>query len=304
MSKPNAGNESAEMDFWSHFAALRPHLVRGAAAVVVIAVAAFFARHFLIDVVLFGPKSAGFPTNRLLLETGHGLAALCGWINALTGLSLSVNPEAFDVSNLDFRVINTAMAGQFNLHMKISFVTGLVLAMPYVRWEFWRFVRPALTQREIAATHRFVFWISACFFTGLLFGYFVIVPLSVSFFINYEASASIVNMIDVNQYLSTVIVASLASALVFQLPLLVYFLTRMGLVSSSFLKRYRRHAFVGLLVIAAIITPPDIFSLILVIIPLYWLYELSIRLSSRIERRDAADGAVAAAVISATSDEN
>lgn len=304
MSKPNAGNESAEMDFWSHFAALRPHLVRGAAAVVVIAVAAFFARHFLIDVVLFGPKSAGFPTNRLLLETGHGLAALCGWINALTGLSLSVNPEAFDVSNLDFRVINTAMAGQFNLHMKISFVTGLVLAMPYVLWEFWRFVKPALTQSEIAATHRFVFWISACFFTGLLFGYFVIVPLSVSFFINYEASASIVNMIDVNQYLSTVIVASLASALVFQLPLLVYFLTRMGLVSSSFLKRYRRHAFVGLLVIAAIITPPDIFSLILVIIPLYWLYELSIRLSSRIERRDAADGAVAAAVISATSDEN
>ena len=190
MSKPNAGNESAEMDFWSHFAALRPHLVRGAAAVVVIAVAAFFARHFLIDVVLFGPKSAGFPTNRLLLETGHGLAALCGWINALTGLSLSVNPEAFDVSNLDFRVINTAMAGQFNLHMKISFVTGLVLAMPYVLWEFWRFVKPALTQREIAATHRFVFWISACFFTGLLFGYFVIVPLSVSFFINYEASAS------------------------------------------------------------------------------------------------------------------
>ena len=135
MSKPNAGNESAEMDFWSHFAALRPHLVRGAAAVVVIAVAAFFARHFLIDVVLFGPKSAGFPTNRLLLETGHGLAALCGWINGLTGLSLSVNPEAFDVSNLDFRVINTAMAGQFNLHMKISFVTGLVLAMPYVLWE-------------------------------------------------------------------------------------------------------------------------------------------------------------------------
>ena len=170
MSKPNAGNESAEMDFWSHFAALRPHLVRGAAAVVVIAVAAFFARHFLIDVVLFGPKSAGFPTNRLLLETGHGLAALCGWINALTGLSLSVNPEAFDVSNLDFRVINTAMAGQFNLHMKISFVTGLVLAMPYVLWEFWRFVRPALTQREIAATHRFVFWISACFFTGHFLG--------------------------------------------------------------------------------------------------------------------------------------
>ena len=111
-----------------------------------------------------------------------------------------------------------------------------------------------------------------------------------SFFINYQASPSIVNMIDVGQYLSTVIVASVASALVFQLPLLIYFLTRMGLISSAFLKRYRRHAFVALLVIAAIITPPDIFSLVLVIIPLYGLYELSIRLSARIERHPAAAG--------------
>lgn len=177
-------------------------------AVVVIAVAAFFARHFLIDVVLFGPKSAGFPTNRLLLETGHGLAALCGWINGLTGLSLSVNPEAStsrtSIPGYQYRPWRGSSTAHEN-----SFVTGLVLAMPYVLWEFWRFVKPALTQREIVATHRFVFWVSACFFTGLLFGYFVIVPLSVSFFINYEASASIVNMIDVNQYLSTVIVASL-----------------------------------------------------------------------------------------------
>lgn len=274
------------MGFWDHFAVLRPHLMRGAVAVVVIAVVAFFAKHFLIDTVLFGPKSADFPTNKLLLATGHELAALCEWINGLTGLGLSVNGDAFDVSNLDFNVINTSMAGQFNLHMKISLITGLVLAMPYVLWEFWRFVKPALNGREIAATHRFVFWVSCSFFLGLLFGYFVLVPLSVSFFINYQASASIVNLIDVSEYLSTVIVASLASALVFQLPLLVYFLTRMGLVSAAFLKRYRRHAFVGLLVIAAIITPPDIFSLILVIIPLYWLYELSIRLASRVERKE------------------
>lgn len=287
MSDTHHETASPQMGFWDHFAVLRPHLVRGAMAVVVIAVAAFFAKHFLIDTVLFGPKSADFPTNRLLLATGHQLAALCEWINSHMGLGLSVNADAFDVSNLDFNVINTSMAGQFNLHMKISFITGLVLAMPYVLWEFWRFVKPALNGREIAATRRFVFWVSCSFFLGLLFGYFVLVPLSVSFFINYQASTSIVNLIDVSEYLSTVIVASLASALVFQLPLLVYFLTRMGLVSAAFLKRYRRHAFVGLLVIAAIITPPDIFSLILVIIPLYWLYELSIRLASRVERKQS-----------------
>lgn len=280
------------MSFWDHFAALRPHLVRGAAAVVVIAVLAFLSKHFLIDTVLFGPKSADFPTNRFLLAAGQGLQTLCEWINSWSGLALGVNTDAFDVSNLNFNVINTSLAGQFNLHMKISFITGLVLAMPYVLWEFWRFVKPALTEREIAATHRFVFWASFFFFLGLLFGYFVLVPLSVSFFINYQASASIVNLIDVGEYLSTVLVASLASALVFQLPLLIYFLTRMGLVSSAFLKRYRRHAFVGLLVIAAIITPPDIFSLVLVIIPLYWLYELSIRLSFRVERKQAAAAAV------------
>lgn len=210
----------------------------------------------------------------------------------MTGLSLSVNPEAFDVSNLDFRVINTAMAGQFNLHMKISFVTGLVLAMPYVLWEFWRFVKPALTQREIAATHRFVFWISACFFTGLLFGYFVIVPAlgqllhqlrSQRFDREHDRRQSI--PFDRHRRIAG-LGAGVPAAAAGLLP------DPYGLVSSSFLKRYRRHAFVGLLVIAAIITPPDIFSLILVIIPLYWLYELSIRLSSRIERRDAADGAV------------
>ena len=226
----------------------------------------------------------------MLTWVGAQWAHMAEWLNSVLGTSFDTDPETFRIANDRFSIINTSLSGQFNLHMKVSMISGLVLAMPYVLWEFWRFVRPALTPREIAATHRFVFWASTFFFAGLLFGYFVLVPLSVSFFINYQASPSIVNMIDVGQYLSTVIVASVASALVFQLPLLIYFLTRMGLISSAFLKRYRRHAFVALLVIAAIITPPDIFSLVLVIIPLYGLYELSIRLSARIERHQAAAG--------------
>lgn len=277
------------MDFWDHLSALRPHLVRSAAAVVVLGVAAFLSRSAIIDGVLFGPRSADFPTNRLLLAVGQGLAALCERLDAWTGWGWSVDPEAFDVARLDFKLINTSLAGQFNLHMKISLLAGVVVAMPYVLWEFWRFVKPALTPHEVAVTHRFVAWVSLLFFAGLLFGYFVIVPLSVNFFINYEASAAIVNMIDVGEYLSTVATVSIATAFVFQLPLLVYFLTRMGVVSTAGLRSYRRHAFVALLVLAAIITPPDIFSLVLVIIPLYGLYEASIRLAARVERQQGAE---------------
>lgn len=163
------------------------------------------------------------------------------------------------------------------------------MAMPYTLWEFWRFVRPALTPKEIQGTHLFVFWVSLCFFGGLLFGYFVMAPLSINFFANYQASEFITNMFDISDYLTTVIIVSIACAFMFELPLLIYFLTRMGLVSAGFLRKYRRHAFVILLVVAAIITPPDIFSLILVILPLYGLYELSIKLAERTERKHAAE---------------
>lgn len=278
--------ENDELDFWGHVAALRPHLVRSVLAVVLAGVAAFFCKEWIIDRVLFGPRSAGFPTNRLLAVFGEALQSLCAGFSAWTGLPLGFDAAAFDATNLDFRFVNTSLAGQFNLHMKISLLAGLAVAMPYVLWEFWRFVRPALTPRETAATQRFVLWVSLLFFGGLLFGYFIIVPLSVAFFINYEASPSIVNMIEAGQYLSMVAGVSLGSALLFQLPLLVHFLARMGLVTADLLRRYRRHAFVGLLVVAAIITPPDLFSLLLVVVPLCWLYELSIRIVARVEVKE------------------
>lgn len=278
--------ENDELDFWGHVAALRPHLVRSVLAVVLAGVAAFFCKEWIIDRVLFGPRSAGFPTNRLLAVFGEALQSLCAGFSAWTGLPLGFDAAAFDATNLDFRFVNTSLAGQFNLHMKISLLAGLAVAMPYVLWEFWRFVRPALTPRETAATQRFVLWVSLLFFGGLLFGYFIIVPLSVAFFINYEASPSIVNMIEAGQYLSMVAGVSLGSALLFQLPLLVHFLARMGLVTADLLRRYRRHAFVGLLVVAAVITPPDLFSLLLVVVPLCWLYELSIRIVARVEAKE------------------
>lgn len=281
----NRPDDTSEMTFFEHLDALRPHLVRGALAIVVIGIAAFLCKGFIVDTVLFGPKSAGFPTNRLLEWIGTEWARLAEWLNATAGTSFNTDVAALRIASEHFQVINTSLAGQFNLHMKISLVTGLAVAMPYVLWEFWRFVRPALTPREIAGTRWFVASVSGCFFTGLLFGYFIMVPLSINFFANYQVSAEITNMIDIGDYLSTVIVVTMACAFVFELPVLIYYLTRMGIVTSAFLKRYRRHAFVVLLVISAIITPPDIFSLILVILPLYGLYEVSIRLAERIERR-------------------
>lgn len=279
--------EPSEMTFFEHIDALRPHLVRGAMAIIIVGVIAFFCKHLIIDTVLFGPKSPEFPTNRMLVWVGAEWAQVAAWLNSTLGTSLDIDPGSFSISADRFSVINTSLAGQFNLHMKISLVTGIALATPYVLWEFWRFVRPALTPQEIAGTNWFVFCVSLCFFSGLLFGYFIMVPLSVNFFANYQASAEIVNMIDIGDYLSTVIVVSMACAFMFELPLLIYFLTRMGIVSAGFLRRYRRHAFVVLLVIAAIITPPDIFSLVLVILPLYGLYELSIKLAARIERKQS-----------------
>lgn len=279
--------EPSEMTFFEHIDALRPHLVRGVMAIVIVGVIAFFCKHLIIDTVLFGPKSPEFPTNRMLVWVGAEWAQVAAWLNSTLGTSFNIDPGSFSIGADRFSVINTSLAGQFNLHMKISLVTGIALATPYVLWEFWRFVRPALTPQEIAGTNWFVFCVSLCFFSGLLFGYFIMVPLSVNFFANYQASAEIVNMIDIGDYLSTVIVVSMACAFMFELPLLIYFLTRMGLVSAGFLRRYRRHAFVVLLVIAAIITPPDIFSLVLVILPLYGLYELSIKLAARIERKQS-----------------
>lgn len=262
---------SDEMTFFEHIDALRPHLVRGVMALLVMMVVAFLAKKFIIDLVLMGPQSPDFPTNRFLCHMSH----------------LLMGDDTLCINQIKFNMVNTALSGQFNLHMQVAFVAAIVVAVPYLLWEIWRFVLPALTPRERHKSRMFVLYVSLCFFTGLLFGYYIITPLSINFFSTYQASAEITNMIDVKSYLSTVLHVSLACAIVFQLPLLVYFLTKMGLITTAFLKRYRRHAIVLLTVVSAVITPPDLFSLVLVVIPLYALYELSIHLAARVERKMA-----------------
>lgn len=265
MTKPDS---SAEMSYGEHLEALRPHLVRSAVALVLLFVVAFCLKEWLVDGLLFGPMRPEFPTNRLLLY--------------LSGL-MGEGENLFRAQEI--RLINTAMAGQLNLHLQISMWVAFVLLFPYLMWEFWRFVRPALREEEQRACRHFVGWVSLGFLFGVAFGYFVMAPLTVHFLAAYNVSEAVGNMIDVRSYLSTIIELSLSCALLFQLPLLIYYLTRMGLIGSTLLRRYRRHALVALALVAAVITPPDAFSMLLVLLPLFLLYEASIALSRRVESR-------------------
>lgn len=261
--------EGAEMSFLDHLEELRWRLIRSAAAILVFAIVAFSFKRILFDVVIFGPRSADFPTYRFFCAVSH-------WLGLDDSLCLSEMP---------FTLQNIAMSGQFTTHLITSFVAGLVLAFPYIIWEMWRFLKPGLKQQEREAARGMVFYSSLLFMSGVLFGYYLIAPLSVQFLGGYQISPTVANQIHLSSYISTVTSVTLAAGVVFQLPILIYFLTRMGLVTPAILKSYRRHAIVGVLILSAIITPPDITSQILVSLPIMLLYEISIAISRRVVKR-------------------
>jgi len=181
------------------------------------------------------------------------------------------------------------MAGQFTTHIKISIIAGLIAASPYVFYEFWKFVRPALYTKERKAARGAVLAVSLLFFAGVVFGYLIICPLTVNFLMNYKVSEMAENNIKLMSYVSTVTGIGMSTGVVFELPAVMYFLTKVGLVTPDFLKRYRRHAIVVVLLLAAIITPsPDVFSQLLVALPLFFLYEISIVVSRRVYRKENA----------------
>jgi sec-independent protein translocase protein TatC len=279
-------SSDVEMTFFEHLEDLRPHLMRAFGALFSIAIAAFVFKGFIIDTLLFAPQTPEFPTNRWLCSMGYTLNDFVGWLGGLLEREWSMDPTVLCINSEKVaEIVNNRLTGQFNLHITVAMATGLVLGIPYLLWEIWQFVKPALLPGERRGTRLFVLWVSLCFFTGALFGYFIITPLSLHFFLNYSASEGITNLIDISSYFSQVIGIPLGTGLIFQLPLLVYFLTRIGIVSPEFLRRYRRHAVVLLAVVAAVITPPDLFSMILVMLPLYGLYEFSIYLSARTRRK-------------------
>lgn len=268
----NTSGQGAEMSFLQHLEVLRWHLIRAAAAVVIFAVAAFINMGDIFKYILLAPKSSDFITFRLMCKLSQkymGNDNLC-------------------MASTDINLINTDIAGQFSSHLYTSLVVGIVVAFPYILFELWRFIRPALKENEAKSARGIIFWCSMLFFSGILFGYFIVSPLAVNFLGNYQITDEIKNMIDFNSYISIVTVTTLLTGLVFELPIISYVLSKLGILTPGFMRTYRRHAVVVILIAAAVITPsPDVVSQMLVAVPLYVLYEISIIVSARIEKQRA-----------------
>lgn len=268
-SKNNNSGDTAEMSFLEHLEVLRWHLVRSAIAIVVLAVFFFFQKDFLFDDVIFAAKSPNFWTYRMLCELSHALNM----------------GDALCISKMEFKIINTDLSGQFTMHMWAAFVAGMVVGFPYILWELWRFIKPALKIGELKYSRGVVLYSSILFILGVSFGYYVIVPLSINFLGTYQISANVENYIAMDSWISTVTTITLAAGIVFELPIVVFFLTKFGILSPAFMRTYRKHAIVVILIAAAVITPsPDVTSQLLVAMPLYILYELSIFVSYYVKK--------------------
>lgn len=267
-----------EMSFLQHLEELRWHLVRSIVAILVVAILAFVNKSFVFDVLIFSPKKADFITYQFLCWLSAQLNQLFPSLVPVDILCIGGN-----IPNLQ----NLNMAGQFTTHILISIITGFVVAFPYVFWELWRFVKPGLVEKERKMTRGTVFFSSSLFLLGVTFGYFIIAPLSINFFSTYQVSSEVANQFTLSTYISTLTTIVLACGILFELPIVVYFLTRAGLISPKLLKAYRKHAIVGAFVLSAILTPPDVFSQFLVSIPLAILYEISIVISRRTLNRMA-----------------
>ncbi|MEE4258562.1 MAG: twin-arginine translocase subunit TatC [Bacteroidales bacterium] len=268
-SKKKKKSEEKVMTFWDHLDELRMHIIRSLIAIIILAIVAFLNRKFIFDYVILAPSSSEFITNR----------ALC-WV----GRQLSIG--ALCIDEMKLQIININMSGQFLTHMYISIVAGFILAFPYILWEIWRFIQPAMYDKEKAYSKGGVFISTLLFLTGILFSFFLIVPLTVNFLGTYQVSQSVANQISLSSYISTVVSVTFAVGIVFELPILVYFLTKVGVLTPDFLKKNRKYMFVILLILSAIITPPDMFSQVLVVVPLIVLYEFSIGVSKRIYKKE------------------
>ena len=256
------------MTFLEHLEELRWLLFRSACAIAVGMVLAFVYKEFFFDTILFAPRDPDFITYRALcwLGTHSGIAGMC-------------------IEEMGFTIQSAQVSGQFMTHMTVAFTAGLILAFPYVLWEIWRFVGPGLKDKEKGAVGGIIGFATILFVIGIGFGYVVLAPLSVQFFGSYSVSASVQNIFMLDSYIGIVTSVTLWTGVVFQLPLVIVFLTRIGVAGPEFLRKYRKHGYVLIFVLAAVVTPPDVVSQILVGLPLILLYEISIFLSARTQKR-------------------
>tara|TARA_B110000027_G_scaffold70516_1_gene75413 strand:+ start:5076 stop:5888 length:813 start_codon:yes stop_codon:yes gene_type:complete len=254
--------QEKEMSFLDHLEELRWHVIKATAAIIIAATAAFLAKGFLFDVLIFGPTKSDFFTYEFLCNASR----LLGF-------------ESFCDTNFDFEVQSRTMAGQFSAHIWTSITFGFIIAFPFVIYQFWKFISPGLLHKEKNNSRGFIFISSILFFIGVLFGYYIVCPLSINFLGTYSVAELVHNDFDLNSYIGLIRASTLASGLIFELPIIIYFLTKIGLVTPEFLKKNRKFALVIVLIFAAVITPPDIASQVIVAIPVIVLYQVSILIS-------------------------
>lgn len=263
-------NTEKEMSFLDHLEELRWHLIRSTLAVLILALIAFLAKDIIFDVLIFGPKHADFPTYQLLCHLAQAVGV----------------KESFCFDELPFRIQSRTMGGQFSAHVWTSITAGFIVAFPYVLYEMWKFISPGLKTKERSSAKGFIFIASILFFIGVLFGYYVVTPLSINFLGTYQVSGEVHNDFDLSSYIALVRTSIIASGLIFELPILIYILTKIGIVNPDMLKKYRKISLVIVLILSAIITPPDVASQIIVSVPILILYEVSIFISKAVLRKE------------------
>lgn len=265
--------EGKEMTFLDHLEELRWHIIRSVASILVFTIVAWTYQREIFGGIIMAPSKSEFWTNRMLCKLAD-----------LTGI------EGLCFKQADFILQSREVSGQFMMALTQSIMVGLMFAFPYFFWEIWRFVKPGLKMKEAKAASGAVFWVSLLFFMGVAFGYYVVSPMAINFLASFKLDESIQNQFDITDYLSLLSTMTLACGVTFQLPMIAYVLSQVGVLTPAFMRDYRRHAIVVILILAAIITPsPDMISQLLVTVPLLGLYEVSILVSARVVKRREAE---------------
>jgi sec-independent protein translocase protein TatC len=264
-------NGGGEMVFTDHIEALRWHIIRSALVIVVVSIVIFFRIEWIFTNIILGPANNDFISYKVLCKMGH-------WMHI----------DALCMDPLKIRFQNNELSGQFMMSFSASFMIGFIVSFPYVFWEFWKFIKPALKKNELQYARGIVFWSSLLFFIGVCFAYFLIAPFTINFFANYQLSPQFENIITIDNYYGTLSDLIIGLGIVFELPILVFFLSKIGILTPTFMREQRRIAIVIIMVLAAVITPPDWFSIFLVAIPLVLLYEAGIIISAKIVKEKKA----------------
>jgi sec-independent protein translocase protein TatC len=266
-TKKKKDEPKAEMSFLDHLEALRWHFLKSISAIIIGATLAYIYSDFVWNSIILAPKSHDFWTSRMLIKLGDYFGY-----------------KSDGLMSKPLQLINFDLSGQFMVDVWTAIIAGFIVAFPYVMYQFWSFIKPALYENERRHASGAVAIMSGLFFVGVLFGYYLIVPFSLDWLASYSISTEVINQINILSYISSVTSIVIAGGVAFELPVLVYFLSTIGVLTPKFLRKYRRHSYVVLLIIAAIITPPDVLSQMIVSIPLIILFEVSIFISARVEK--------------------